>query len=268
MSGLSSVFGLGLMVGMSALATATCIPSNAPSSDGTHASAQLDPAQSLADASTASHVSSTMASASSPSPASSALSLPDASAAPTKAIEDPPIPPELLAPSLRGGTLRSPMPGGYLGGWYGDTGLDIAGRYLAVYAIAAGTLDYSESGHTLWTGKGDTPLSVRIKLDAPIAFKGHRITHVYYTHMSKLVTEQAEGSATRKHVVSGERIGDSGIGNGVPHLHLGLLLDDEVEQDSWDFILREGDIRGVMGSYRNGGLLPLPKKKAGALPGS
>lgn len=153
------------------------------------------------------------------------------------------------------------MPGGYLGGWYGDTGLDIAGRYLPVYAIAAGTLDYSEWGHTLWKGKGDTPYSIRIKLDEPIPYKGHRVTHVYYTHLSKVMTEQAEGSETRKHVVAGEHIADSGIGNGVPHLHIGLLLDDQVEQDSWEFILREGDVRKVMGDYPNGTLLPLRKKQ-------
>jgi murein DD-endopeptidase MepM/ murein hydrolase activator NlpD len=165
---------------------------------------------------------------------------------------DPPIPPELLSPPLRNAALRSPMPGGYVGGWYGDTGVDIAGRYLPVYALADGVLEYSEHGHTLWTGKGDTANSIRIRLDAPIPFHGHRVTHVYYTHLSALVTEQPESSRTKKHVVAGERIATSGIGNGVPHLHLGLLLDDQVEQDSWDYILREDAIRKVMGGYRNG----------------
>jgi murein DD-endopeptidase MepM/ murein hydrolase activator NlpD len=165
----------------------------------------------------------------------------------------------LLSPPLRSGTLQSPMPGGYLGGWAGDTGLDIAGDHLDVYAIAAGTLDYSEWGHTLWTRGKDTAFSVRLALDTPIAWgeRGeHRITHVYYTHLSKLETIQAEGAKPRKHVAAGERIGVSGIGNGVPHLHLGLLLDDQVEQDSWTFILREGDIRKVFGGYKNGELLP------------
>ena len=170
---------------------------------------------------------------------------------------EPPIPPELLSPPLRNRSLRSPMPGGYIGGWYGDTGVDIAGRFLPVYAIADGVLEYSEHGHTLWTGKGDTAHSIRLRLDAPIPVGAHRVTHVYYTHLSALVTEQAESSATKKHVVAGERIATSGIGNGVPHLHLGLLLDDQVEQDSWTFILREDAIRKVMGGYRNGELLPL-----------
>ena len=170
------------------------------------------------------------------------------------------------SPALRGGTLNSPMPGGYLGGWDGDTGIDIAGDHLDVYAVAAGTLDYSEWGHTLWKSGKDTPYSVRLQLDTPIAFndratgqtKPQKITHVYYTHLSAVVTTQAEGSTTRKHVEAGEKIAVSGIGNGVPHLHLGFLLDGQVEQDSWTYILREGEIRKVMGNYKNGELLPLP----------
>jgi len=163
-----------------------------------------------------------------------------------------------LSPALKNPKLHSPMPGGFLGGWAGDTGIDIAGNRLPVYAIGAGTLDYSEWGHTLWTRKPDTPYSVRLKLDEPIPWgEGRAITHVYYTHLSKVMTEQAEDAGTRKHVVAGEQIGVSGIGNGTPHLHLGLLLDNQVEQDSWTYILREGDIRKVMGGYKNGFLLPL-----------
>jgi murein DD-endopeptidase MepM/ murein hydrolase activator NlpD len=160
------------------------------------------------------------------------------------------------SPALKNPRLRSPMPGGYLGGWQGDTGLDIAGDHLPVYAIAAGTLDYSERGHTLWTRGRDTPFSVRIALDEPIPWGERKVTHVYYTHLSRLETEQAEDAGVKKHVDAGEKIGVSGIGNGTPHLHLGLLLDNEVEQDSWTFILREQEIRKVMGGYGNGSLLP------------
>ncbi len=149
------------------------------------------------------------------------------------------------------------MPGGHLSGYPGDTGLDIAGNRLDVYAIAAGTLDYSEWGHTVWTRGRDTPYSVRLALDEPIPWGGRRITHVYYTHLSKVETNQPESATNRKHVEAGERIGVSGIGNGVPHLHLGLLLDNQVEQDSWTFILREGDVRKALGGYKNGELLPL-----------
>ena len=175
--------------------------------------------------------------------------------APTPEGAQPPDPGP-RSPPLRDTRFHSPMPGGYIGGWYGDTGLDIAGNHLPVYAIAAGTLDYAERGHTLWMNPPDTPYSVRIALDEPIAFKGHRITHVYYTHLSHLEREQPEGARVRRHVEAGEQIATSGIGNGVSHLHLGLLLDGLVEQDSWDGILREDDIRKVLGAYKNGQLLP------------
>lgn len=144
------------------------------------------------------------------------------------------------------------MPGGIFGGYQGDTGLDIAGDRLEVFAVASGTLDYSERGHTIWTRGRDTPLSVRIELDEPIPWGNQRITHMYYTHLSRLESEQPEGARVRRHVVAGERIGVSGVGNGVPHLHLGLLLDGQVEQDSWTYILREGDVRKVLGGYKNG----------------
>jgi murein DD-endopeptidase MepM/ murein hydrolase activator NlpD len=168
-----------------------------------------------------------------------------------------------VSPNLRNPKLWSPLPGGYVGGWAGDTGLDIAATFRPVFAIAAGTLEYSEKGHTLWQTGKDTANSVRLRLDEPITWKDRhgkdrRITHVYYTHLSALdrnVAETAETSS-KPHVAGGERLGISGIGNGVPHLHLGLLLDGEVEQDSWDTLLVEGEIRTVMGGYRNGEKMP------------
>jgi hypothetical protein len=146
----------------------------------------------------------------------------------------------------------SPLPGGVLSGYAGDTGLDIAANHARVFAIAAGTLDYAERGHTRWVHGRDTPNSVRLALDAPMAFRKRRITHVYYTHLSALAFAKAEGDTRNIHVEAGESLGVSGIGNGMPHLHIGLLLDGRVEQDSWEFILREQDIREVFGGYRNG----------------
>jgi hypothetical protein len=181
------------------------------------------------------------------------------------AVAKPPVPTPARAPAsapaprLKNPALASPLPRGYLGGWAGDTGLDIAGDHLEVFALAAGTLDYSEWGHTRWTSGKDTAFSVRLALDEPIPWgeRGERrITHVYYTHLSKIDTVQAEGSENKKHVTTGERIGVSGIGNGTPHLHLGLLLDNQVEQDSWVFILREQEVRKVLGGYTNGARLP------------
>ena len=42
----------------------------------------------------------------------------------------------------------------------------------------------------------------------------------------------------------------------MPHLHIGFLLDGKVEQDSWDGILTEADVRVLFGGYRNGEKLP------------
>lgn len=182
--------------------------------------------------------------------------------APVTAAQEPEPPPPLpLSPPLRNKNLFSPLPLGFLGGWGGDTGLDIAADHRPVYALAAGTLDYAEWGHTRWTTGKDTAFSIRIKLDSPIPWGEQKITHVYYTHLSKVETEQKEGAEKKKHVVGGERIGVTGIGNGTPHLHLGLLLDNQVEQDSWTYILREGEIRKVMGGYKNKEQLPAIKTK-------
>ncbi|MEO6419402.1 MAG: hypothetical protein ABIP39_08360 [Polyangiaceae bacterium] len=160
---------------------------------------------------------------------------------------------------LRGG-FENPMPGGRLAGYAGDTGLDIGGSPRPIFALAAGTLEYSEPGHTVWTGPRDTANSVRFALDQPILYKGRRITHVYYTHLSKLRYLQPEAAAvadptTRRHVTAGEELGVSGTANGSPHLHIGLLLDGHVAQDSWVDILTESQIREVLGRYKNGEVL-------------
>jgi murein DD-endopeptidase MepM/ murein hydrolase activator NlpD len=155
-------------------------------------------------------------------------------------------------PSLHDARFRSPMPGGVLAGYNGDTGLDIGGFKLPVYAIASGTIEYAEWGHTVWVGPRDTAFCVRLALDTPILHRGHRITHVYYAHLSGLEFVQHEGAPAGRHVEAGERLGTSGIANGVWHLHLGLLLDGKVEQDDWTYILTENEVRAVLGGYRNG----------------
>ncbi len=158
----------------------------------------------------------------------------------------------LPVPLLRDTRFRDPMPGGVLGGYAGDTGLDIGGTKLPVFAIAAGTVDYAEWGHTRWTGPKDTAFCVRVTLDEPVAYRGHKITHVYYAHLSAVEAAQAEGAPQHRHVAAGERLGTSGIANGSWHLHLGLLLDGQVEQDDWTYILREDEVRAVLGGYKNG----------------
>lgn len=161
------------------------------------------------------------------------------------------------SPLLVNKQLHSPMPGGQLAGYYGDTGLDIAGRYQPVYALAAGTLDYAERGHTVWRGPRDTDYCVRIELDEPILYRGKRVTHIYYAHLSAVAIPQAEGTVPRRHVEAGERLGVSGIANGVPHLHLGLILDGRVDQEYYADVLREWEVRAVLGGYRKDAHLPL-----------
>jgi murein DD-endopeptidase MepM/ murein hydrolase activator NlpD len=147
------------------------------------------------------------------------------------------------------------MPGGVLAGYAADTGLDVAGSPRAVYAIAPGTVEYAEAGHTLWTGPRDTPYCVRIALDEPIPWRGRRVTHVWYAHLSSVEREQAEGAAVRVHVEGGERLGVSGVARGSPHLHLGLLLDGDVSQ-RWGTFLLEDEVRDVLGALRNRTRLP------------
>lgn len=182
---------------------------------------------------------------------------PELLAGPTTAPAEPPPPPEPTGP--RSSALRSgfynPMPGGVMAGYQADTGLDIAGSPRPVYALASGTLDYSEPGHTLWTGASDTANCARFELDAPIPWKGRRITHVYYAHLSQLEHLQPEGALPRRHVEAGELLGRSGVANHSPHLHIGFLLDGEVEQ-TWGTFLLADEIRKVLGGYRNGDILP------------
>lgn len=166
----------------------------------------------------------------------------------------PPEPPKPRSAQLPSG-FYNPMPGGVFAGYQGDTGLDIAGSPRPIYALAAGTLDYSEPGHTLWTGRSDTANSVRFELDTPIPYKGRRVTHVYYTHLSRLETLQHEGDPVRRHVEGGELLGMSGVARGSPHLHVGLLLDGEVEQ-YWGTFLLADEIRKVLGGFKNGDRLP------------
>lgn len=161
----------------------------------------------------------------------------------------------MLPPKLRSG-MYSPMPGGQMAGYYGDTGLDISGRFQPVYAVAAGTLDYAERGHTVWRGPRDTDYCVRITLDTPIIYRGRRVTHLYYAHLSAVATPQPEDAKEHRHVAAGERLGVSGIANGVAHLHLGLILDGRIDQEFYADVLREWEVRAVLGGYQKSERLP------------
>lgn len=183
---------------------------------------------------------------------------PEARAAATATVS-PPDPPTIETARPRSTLLRkgfhNPMPGGVFAGYQADTGLDIAGSPRPVFALAAGTLDYSEPGHTLWTGPADTANCIRFELDTPIPYGDHLVTHVYYAHLSRLETLQHEGDGHRRHVEAGEMLGLSGVARHSPHLHIGFLLDGDVTQ-YWGTFLRADAIRDVLGGYRNGDCLP------------
>jgi murein DD-endopeptidase MepM/ murein hydrolase activator NlpD len=177
--------------------------------------------------------------------------LPSTPSPPPPALLPAPAPAGPRSARLKSG-FYNPMPGGVFAGYQADTGLDIAGSRLPVYALASGTLDYSEYGHTLWTGPKDTAYCIRFELDTPIPYKDKHITHVYYAHLSRLEYYQREGDPDRRHVEGGELLGVSGVARGSPHLHIGLLLDGEVDQLYWSSLLRANEIRVVMGGYKNG----------------
>ena len=70
-----------------------------------------------------------------------------------------------------------------------------------MYTLAAGTLDYSEPGHTLWTGPADTANCVRFELDAPMigalkngAALGAGVDHDAYRHTVAPVAEHIRAS--------------------------------------------------------------------------
>jgi murein DD-endopeptidase MepM/ murein hydrolase activator NlpD len=122
-----------------------------------------------------------------------------------------------------------------------------------VYAMGAGRILYSEPGHTLWAGRHDDDNAVLLELDTPVPYRGRRITHVWYAHLSALRFEQAYGLPGPR-VAAGERLGTSGTANGCPHLHVGLLLNRHIRQRH-EWLLRDDEIRSVLG-YRRGQRLP------------
>ncbi len=155
--------------------------------------------------------------------------------------------------------LHNPMPGGFTAGYAADTGLDIAGMELPVFAIADGFVDYAEEGHSLWTGRGDTDLAIRLELAQPIRYGAREITHVWYAHLKELAFEQKSGTKPRRRVVAGEYLGKNGRANGMWHLHLGLLLDGVTTQRGDSFLL-EDEVRKVLCGLRPKQRLPLPPK--------
>lgn len=111
------------------------------------------------------------------------------------------------------------------GGYDADSGLDIlVPTGTPCLAVADGRIIYSERGHTSWVNPPDTPNSVLLQLDEPFAYKGHRVNFAWYTHLSRLAYSVPDGTEPLV-VKAGQVLGWSGVGNKVPHLHLGLVED-------------------------------------------
>lgn len=186
---------------------------------------------------------------------------PSGSANSTPGFVEPPSPPPDLPSSL-----ASPMPGGVLAGYPVDTGLDLAGIKKPVFAIASGWVEYAEEGHTAWNAPRDSKYAIRIRLDAPITYRGKRVTHVWYAHLHAMAFHQPEGELPHRRVSKGDYLGISGVANGSWHLHLGMLLGGDVSQ-RWGSYLLEDEVRGVLAGeaappLRKGSRLPEAKRRS------
>lgn len=126
------------------------------------------------------------------------------------------------------GRLIVPVPGATAsnnGAYAADTGLDILVPFGSpVVAAGAGTIIYSEPGHTPWNQPPDTANSILIELDTPFVYQGRQYPYSWYTHLSRLRYSVPDGAGGQR-VTQGETIGWTGIGNRVPHLHFGVVWD-------------------------------------------
>jgi len=130
--------------------------------------------------------------------------------------------------------LINPVPGtdwGNNGGYEADSGLDILVPVgTRCVAAADGVVEYAEVGHTPWwedtnlsTAIFNPPHSVRIRLNDPIVEGGVTHNFIWYTHLFKV--DPSILNRANIPIKSGESIGLTGIGNRVPHLHFGVIVD-------------------------------------------
>jgi murein DD-endopeptidase MepM/ murein hydrolase activator NlpD len=131
------------------------------------------------------------------------------------------------------GQIQNPLPGTTRakndGGYDADSGLDILVPVgTQAFAGADGDLIYAEYGHTPWgTTENvgiDTPHSALIKLASPLTVDQTTYNFIWYTHLSALDMNLADGSPPIR-VKAGDKVGKTGIGNKVPHLHFGVVQD-------------------------------------------
>jgi murein DD-endopeptidase MepM/ murein hydrolase activator NlpD len=131
-------------------------------------------------------------------------------------------------------TLINPVPGSDWsnnGGYDADSGLDIIVPVgTRCVAAANGVIEYAEVGHTPWwedtnlaTMTFDPPHSVRVQLDKPIVEGGITYKFIWYTHLYKVEPSILNRSGIS--IQAGDVIGLTGIGNRVPHLHFGIIVD-------------------------------------------
>jgi murein DD-endopeptidase MepM/ murein hydrolase activator NlpD len=114
-------------------------------------------------------------------------------------------------------------------GYAADSGLDIIGKTGdPIVAPVSGTLLYAETGHTSWSDDSNpgkpgkqSQHSFLIQLSKPFKYGGKLIKYAYGTHLSSLSNSVANKSGTP--IMAGQTIGQMGVANKVPHLHLGLL---------------------------------------------
>lgn len=117
------------------------------------------------------------------------------------------------------------------GGYDADSGLDILVPVgTRCVAAADGIVEYAEVGHTPWwedtnlaTMIFDPPHSVRIQLDNPLIEKGITYHFIWYTHIYKVDPSILNRSDIP--IKAGDNLGLTGIGNRVPHLHFGVVVD-------------------------------------------
>jgi hypothetical protein len=125
-------------------------------------------------------------------------------------------------------SLINPIPGSGWhnnGGYDADTGLDIlVPMGTRCVAAAEGTVEYCERGHTAWLlPDGQYPYSCRIRLAKAIQVGNVTYRFIWYTHM-----EDANPALKDRYevpVTAGLWVGLTGSGNGVPHLHFGVVAD-------------------------------------------
>ena len=149
--------------------------------------------------------------------------------------------------------LTKPIQQGREAGYDSDTGLDISAPVgTPVLAAANGKVVYAEKGHTSWqrrdrvTGADiDTPYSILVELDNPVTFKdGRKANYIWYTHLSKLQVEKADGSENSVPIKQGDVIGYSGTANDSPHLHFGVLTNRSQEEGEY---FTPAEIREMLG---------------------